>query len=130
MWLPGKKIESLGAAASSLTVVRKHLHADDFYVIETRAYHADRERLVKHYDGLRIAHGCAMNLDLQRLAIPTTAGSLPATLGKSVVDLREQARWILQGRAFSRIIVENLNDIAVFTAVTDKPVVHFAQLTR
>jgi ferredoxin len=128
MWLPGKQIESLGAAASSLAAVRKHLNAGDFYVIETRAYHADRERLIKHYDGLRLSHGCAMNLDLQRLAIPTTAGSLPAMLEQSVVDIGEQAKWILQGREFSRIIVENLRDLAAFSAVTDKPVVHFAQL--
>ncbi len=65
---------------------------------------------------------------MQRLAIPTTAGSLPAQLGRSRVDPRDQARWILEGREFARVVVEDLNDIAAFTAVTDKPVVHLAHL--
>ena len=72
-----------------------------------------------------------MNVDVQRLAIrpaATTAGCLPAALGRSNVDVRDQTRWILEGREFSRIVVEDLNDIAAFTAVTDKPVVHLAQL--
>lgn len=127
-WLPGKSIESLGVAVGSLDAVRKNLRSGDMYIIEPRAYHADRERLIKYYDALRIAHGCAMNLDLQRLAIPTTAGSLPSLLGTSVVDPVEQARWILEGCEFSRIIVEDLNDLAVFRAVTDKPVMHLAQI--
>jgi len=129
--LPGVRIESLGAAASSAAAVRDKLRASDLYVIEPRAYHADQERLVKYYDALRASLGCGMNLDLQRLAIPTTAttaGCLPAALGRSNVDVRDQTRWILEGREFSRIVVEDLNDIAAFTAVTDKPVVHLAQL--
>jgi len=132
-WLPRAFIESLGAAASS--AVRDKLRASDLYVIEPRAYHADQERLVKYYDALRVSLGCSMNLDLQRLAIPTTAttattaGCLPGALGQNRVDAREQARWILEGREFSRIVVEDLNDIAAFMAVTDKPVMHLAQLT-
>ena len=125
-WLPGGSIESLGVAASR--AVRGTLRASDLYVIEPRAYHADQERLVKYYDALRVSLGCSMNLDLQRLAIPTTAGSLPARRWGSRVDVRDQARWILEGREFARIVVEDLNDLAAFTAVTDKPVVHLAQL--
>lgn len=128
-WLPGVRIESLGVAASSMAAVRDKLRASDLYVIEPRAYHADQQRLVKYYDALHVSLGCSMNLDLQRLAIPTTAGSLPAQLGRSRVDVRDQARWILEGREFARIVVEDLNDIAAFAAVTDKPVVHLAQLT-
>jgi hypothetical protein len=128
-WLPAVRIESLGVAASSTAAVRDKVRASDLYVIEPRAYHADQERLVKYYDALRVSLGCSMNLDLQRLAIPTTAGSLPAQLGRSRVDVRDQARWILEGREFSRIVVEDLNDVAAFAAVTDKPVVHLAQLT-
>ena len=127
-WLPGVGIQSLGVAASSMAAVRDRLRASDLYVIEPRAYHADQARLVKYYDALRVSLGCGMNLDLQRLAVPTTAGSLPARLGRSRVDVRDQARWILEGREFERIVVEDLNDIAAFAAVTDKPVVYLAQL--
>ncbi len=127
-WLPGVKVEGFGEAASRVAAVRAALSRHDFYVIEPRAYHADRERLVGHYDGLRHATGCGMNLDMQRLAIPTTANSLPQRAGRNRVDVAEQARWILEGHAFSRIVVEDVNDVAAFRAVTDKPVVHVAQV--
>ena len=129
-WLPGARleIESLGEAASKTGTVRAALRRDDFYVIEPRAYHADRERLVGHYDGLRTHTGCGMNLDLQRLAIPTTANSLPQRLGQNRVDPLAQARWILEGHSFARIIVEDLHDVPVFRAVTDKPVVYVGQV--
>jgi hypothetical protein len=127
-WLPGVKAEGLGEAASRTAAVRAALGRDDFYVIEPRAYHADRERLVGHYDGLRHATGCGMNLDMQRLAIATTANSLPQRAGRNRVDIAEQARWILEGHVFARIVVEDLNDVAAFRAVTDKPVLHIAQV--
>jgi ferredoxin len=127
-WLPGVRIESLGEAASRTGAVRAALGRDDFYVIEPRAYHADRERLVGHYDGLRHATGCGINLDMQRLAISTTANSLPQRAGRNRVDIAEQVRWILEGHAFSRIVVEDLNDVAAFRTVTDKPVLHVAQV--
>ena len=129
-WLPRNPIETLGVAISSASAVRGKLRAADLYVIEPRAYHADHARLVRHYAALRLERGCSMNLDLQRLAIPTTAGSLAAILGRSEVDARDQARWILEGAPeCSRIVVEDLQDVAAFTAVTGKPVVHLAQIT-
>ena len=129
VWLPAAAIETLGVAASSVREVRRALRAADLYVIEPRAYHADHERLVKYYDALRTELGCSMNLDLQRLAIPTTAGCLAARQGQSPVDTFDQARWILEGREFSRIVVEDLRDIVAFAAVTEKPVVHLARIT-
>jgi len=127
-WLPGKRIDSTGHVVTSAARIRRSLRQDDLYVIEPRAFHADWERLVLHYDALRVESGCAMNLDLQRLAIPTTANSLPALIGKNRVDVHDQARWILEGHAISRIVVEDVSDIAVFRAVTDKPVLHLAEL--
>ncbi len=126
-WLPRTRIDSLGEAASSLAGVRARLRPDDFYVIESRAYHADRERLVAHYDQLRVSSGCMMNLDLQRLAIPTTASHqwMPE---KRRVDPADQARWILEGRVVARVVVEDCRDIAVFQRVAPYPVLHVAQL--
>ena len=133
-WLPSSssssysRAQSLGEAASRTVVVRAALGRGDFYVIEPRAYHADRERLVGHYDELRHATGCGINLDMQRLAVPTTANSLPQRAGCNRVDVSAQARWIVEGKAFSRIVVEDLNDVAAFRTITDKPVLHVAQL--
>ncbi len=131
-WLPGSKIASLGVALSSLAQVRRALRASDLYVIEPRAYHADYRRLVKYYDALRSATGCTLNLDLQRIAIPATARSLPQTLGlESAVETMDdsvQVRWILQGRNITRIVVESMEDAAAFAQVGELPVAHLADL--
>jgi len=81
-------------------------------VIEPRSYHGDYERLVKHYDRLRTECGCAFNLDLQRVAIPAAG----------------QASWILKGLKVDRIVVERLEDGAVFESHGGYPVVHVAEL--
>jgi NAD-dependent dihydropyrimidine dehydrogenase PreA subunit len=127
-WLPGSKIASLGVALSSLSAVRRALGASDLYVIESRAYHADYQRLVKHYDTLRADRGCAFNLDLQRIAIPATARSLAQRLGLAEIDDQVQTRWILQGRNVTRIVVESMDDAAAFAQVSALPVVHLADL--
>lgn len=127
-WLPDVDAVGLGAALSAHAGVRGKLRDTDLYVIETRAYHAEHAKLVRHYDALRAATGLATNLDLQRLAVPTTAQALQRELGLPAIDAAAQARWILEGRTFDRVVVEDAADCAVFAAVTDKPVVHVADL--
>ncbi len=127
-WLPGKRTEGLGVALSALPAVRGKLRARDLYVIEPRAFHADHAGLVGHYDALRAALGLEMNLDLQRLAIATTASSAQRRLGLPALDAEDQARWILEGRDFGRVVVEDAHDCAVFAAVTDRPVLHVGDL--
>ena len=127
-WLPDANVVSLGEAMSSRASVRRRLRADDLYVIEPRAYHADYEALVTHYDKLRAETGCAMNLDLQRIAIPTTKSSLPRTLGWEPPADAEQLRWLLKGRRISRIVIENDEDRSAFEGVCEIPVVHVAEL--
>jgi NAD-dependent dihydropyrimidine dehydrogenase PreA subunit len=127
-WLPRANLVSLGEALSRLPALRRGLRASDLYVIEARAYHADYQRLVKYYDGLRAAAGCAFNLDLQRIAIPASARSLAQRLGLAPVDDQVQLNWILQGRAVTRIVVESLEDGAAFAQVSKLPVVHLADL--
>lgn len=126
--LPRSRIVGLGEALSGVAAVRCALRASDLYVIEPRAYHADYGRLVGHYDALRKERACSFNLDLQRIAIPATARSLPQTLGLEVVDDKAQARWIMQGRNIKRIVVESVEDVTAFEQVSDCPVVHLADL--
>ena len=127
-WLPKSKIVSLGEALSGIAAVRNQLRTADLYVIEPRAYHADYQRLVKYYDGLRAATGCSTNLDLLRIAIPATARSLPQRLGLTPVDDTTHAQWILHGRKITRIVVESVEDIAAFAPISMCPVVHLAEL--
>ena len=122
-WLPEKRIVGLGEALSALDAVRAKLRATDLYVIEPRAFHADHARLVGHYDRLVKARSVKTNLDLQRLAVPTTASSAARR-----VDAQDQARWIVAGRAFDRVVVEDAADCAVFGLVTDRPVLHLGDL--
>jgi hypothetical protein len=127
-WLPKSKIISLGEALSSVAAVRGALRASDLYVIEPHAYHTDYQRLVKHYDALRSATACTLNLDLQRIAIPATARSLTQRLGLAEIDDKVQTRWILHGRNITRIVVENIEDGAAFEQISGCPVVHLADL--
>lgn len=110
--LPKKRIMGLGEALSGLGAVRRRLREGDLYIIESRAYHADYQRLVKHYDRLRAERGCVFNLDLQRIAIPTAG----------------QADWILKGRTIDRVVVERLEDAAPFERDGRYTVVHLAEL--
>lgn len=109
-WLPKVSSISLGEALTMKPAIRGQLRAGDLYVIEPRAFHGDHERLVGHYDSLRAASGCEMNLDLQRIAIPAS-----------------QARWLLEGRQVTRIVVEDVNDAAAFS-FAPAPVLHVADL--
>ena len=127
-WLPKTKIASLGEALTSHAEVHSNLRSTDLYVIEPRAYHSDYQRLVKHYDRLRAKYGCSFNLDLQRIAIPATARSLPQRLGRVAHDDDAQARWMLHGRNITRIVVESLEDRAALEKVSSVPVVHLAEL--
>jgi ferredoxin len=114
-WLPRKRFQSLGEALSAHDAIRAQLRASDLYVIEPRAYHAQHARLVRYYDKLRTDIGFSTNLDLQRLAVPPVASA-------------EQARWIMEGRTFERVVVEDPGDRALFASVTDRPVVHVGDL--
>lgn len=123
-WLHGVTIASLGEALSGLPQVREKLSDGDFYVIESVAFHRDHERLISHYDNLRLASGCIMNLDLQRMAVPTTA----AARHNSRVVVDDQVNWILEGRTPTRIVVEDMADIAAFQRIASVPVIHVGAL--
>ena len=125
--LPTMNFITLGEALSTHAAVRRNLRATDLYVIEPRAYHADYQRLVKHYDRLRAECGSAFNLDLQRIAIPATSCGLSQRIGLEAHD-HAQARWVLHGCNISRIVVESLEDKTALEKVCDVPVVHVAEL--
>lgn len=126
--LPQARLQGLGEALGNLPAIRRRIASTDFYVIEPRAYHAEHARLVTHYDGLRKETGCAMNLDLQRIAMPSRAGGYPGLRMGGATEDQAQLRWLLQGRQPTRIVVEDPADRELFRRVTDVPVVHLAEL--
>jgi hypothetical protein len=126
-WFPAMRITSLGEALSANPLLRKRLREDDLYVIEPRAFHADQQRLAVHYDALRAELGCATNLDLQRMAVPTTAASAQNRLGLPSLAVARQTQWILEGLKVERIVVEDIHDRVAFEP-TGLPVVHLADV--
>jgi ferredoxin len=121
----------LGQALLANPKVRAGLNASDFYMIETRAYNADRRTHIAFYDKVRRATGCFMNLDLQRVATPTGAASYQHREGlASIVSIEAQVRWLLEGRNAERIVVEHLDDRDAFAQYTTIPVVHLAEVVK
>ena len=81
-----------------------------------------------HYDALRKQTGCAMNLDLQRIAVPPRAEGYSALrMGWSAAD-QAQAAWMLQGHRPARILVEDVAERELLRRVSGLPVLHLAEL--
>jgi len=106
----------------------QNLGTDDLYIIEASAFHANHRQRVGHYESLRQATGCSMNLDLHRMAIATGIGSLSESLQS--FDVKKQIQWLIQGRSFQRIIVENPADKTMLAQITGKPVLHVSELMK
>lgn len=127
-WLPDKKILGLGEALLTTAHLRSYLGSGDFYMIESRGYHSDYERLVLFYDRLKLETGCQANLDLQRTATSTGASSLQGRMDLDATGCVENAKRILKGRKVNRIVVEDLADAEAFKMATDIPVIHVGLL--
>jgi hypothetical protein len=117
----GQRVRGLAETLLDGEVIPSALGPRDLLVIDARAYHADHARLVRLYDGLRSRTRCQMNLDLQRLAIPTGADPLQPHSETAI-------SWMLEGRDIDRIVVESPADFEALMASTDVPVVHLSNL--
>jgi len=111
---------------SCAPAVRQGLRADDLYIIDAGIFHSQHARRVGHYESLRQHSACSMNLDLNRMAIPTGIGSRSDSL--QCFDVAGQIEWLMQGRSVQRIIVENPADQALLAELTGKPVLHLSEL--
>ena len=106
--------------------VQAQIGSDDLYIIDAAPFHADYVNRVSHYDDLRKQTGCSMNLDLNRMAIPTGLGSVAEKAGQ--FDVSEQLQWLVYGRDFKRVIVENYADMNAMRDITGKSVFCVAEL--
>ncbi len=126
--LPGLKVQGLGEAMLRFSKVQNALGPTDLYIIEARSYNTDFKRCMPFYTEVSRKTGCAMNMDLQRIAIPTGSYCGSGAGSRYVPDCREQIRWILEARIFNRIIVETADDLTLFRNAVDVPVLHVAEL--
>ncbi len=124
---PGVRVRGFAEVLLDGDLIFSALGPRDFLVIDARAYHADHPRLVRMFGRLRSRTRCQMNLDLQRLAIPTGADSLQAR-GNGYESCDTAIRWMLDGRDIDRIVVECPADLDALAARTDVPVVHLSTL--
>ncbi len=126
--LPGLEVIGLGEALLRLPMVQAALRPTDLYIIESRTYNMDFNRCMPFYTNVSRQTRCVMNLDLQRIAIPTGACYRAEVRGEAVPKITEQIRWILEGRSFDRIVVEAAEDITFLRKAGAAPVIHVAEL--
>ncbi len=124
---PGIRLRGLADALLDNDAIASSLGPRDLLVIDARAYHADHAGLARRFTGLRSRTGCRINLDLQRLAIPTGAESLQAR-GNARRGSETSIAWLLEGRDVDRIVVESPLDLEALRHATNATVVHLASL--
>jgi heterodisulfide reductase subunit C len=120
--LPQIPMQSLGHVLSSRQQLRQQITTKDFYVMDSRCYHADYTQLMPYYDVLQQQTGCQLSRDLHRLAIPSGSH---ATNG---FDASAQVQWLLKGRDIDRIIVESVADYDLLATLSEQTVMHVAEL--
>ncbi len=69
-----------------------------------------------------------MNLDLQRLAIPTTADATAGNRADRESTVATAIRWMLERRTIDRIVAESPLDIGALRTHTEIPVVHLSEI--
>lgn len=125
--VPERKIISLGERLlREPSKVRGLLLATDLYIIDARSYNLDHKRLVGFYNDLKKDTGLTMNFDLHRSAISTGRDNIERENEGDVLEA--QARWIVEGHRFERIVVENPSDAELFRKVTEVPVISILEL--
>ncbi len=127
--LPRVRVVGLAEALLRVDGVRRSLGPGDFLALDARSFHSDHARNLVRFDQLQRDTGCQMNLDLQRLAIPTTADATVGNQDTRKATVATAIRWMLQGRTIDRIVTESPLDVEAFQAHTELPVVHLAELS-
>lgn len=125
-WLPKIQVLSLGEELSKLA--QANISHTDLYIINSRSYHADFDRLRPHYYSLQNETGCAMNLDLQRVAQPSLGQIKYRNSFNNILDSVKQTAHILEGKDIQRIVVESVEEMPDFMEFGSYPVLHIGEL--
>jgi Fe-S oxidoreductase len=91
-----------------------------YYFAPHRIVNADHARVYPLYDGLRRRSGCDMNLDLNRLARSTSAGSLQGLAGDRTTDIASAVMRLLAHSKAERIITCSPADYLAFQAYSGR----------
>jgi ferredoxin len=103
----------------------QHLEQFDFgrsfyYFAPHRIVNRDHARAYPLYDRLRRRYGCDMNLDLNRLARSTSAGSVQGLSGSQARDIRAAVERLLAHSRAERIVTCSPADYLAFAAYSGR----------
>jgi ferredoxin len=91
-----------------------------YYFAPHRIVNRDHARVYPLYDALRRRFGCDMNLDLNRLARSTSAGSLQGLTGRNTRDIPAAVARLLAHSKAERIITCSPADYLAFKAYSGR----------
>lgn len=91
-----------------------------YYFAPHRLVNRDHARAYPLYDGLRRRFDCDMNLDLNRLARSTSAGSVQGLSGRDARDIRAAVERLLAHSRAERIITCSPADYLAFKAYSGR----------
>ena len=91
-----------------------------YYFAPHRLVNRDHARAYPLYDGLRRRFDCDMNLDLNRLARSTSAGSVQGLSGRDARDVRAAVERLLAHSRAERIITCSPADYLAFKAYSGR----------
>ena len=91
-----------------------------YYFAPHRIVNRDHRRTFPLYDALRRRFDCDMNLDLNRLARSTSAGSVQGLSGRDARDVRAAVERLLTGSRAERIITCSPADYLAFKAYSGR----------
>jgi ferredoxin len=121
--------EFLGALAM------QHLELFDleppfYYYAPHRLVNRDHARMYPLYDGLRRRFDCEMNLDLNRLARSTSAGSVQGLSGRNTLDVPAAVARLLEHSRAERVITCSPADYLAFKAYSGRDTRYITECLR
>lgn len=101
-----------------------------YYFAPHRVVNRDHVRAYPLYDGLRRRFGCDMNLDLNRLARSTAAGSVQGLSGEHSRDVRAAVERLLAHSRAERVITCSPADYLAFKAWSGRETLFITECLR
>jgi len=101
-----------------------------YYYAPHRIVNRDHARAYPLYDGLRRRSGCDMNLDLNRLARSTSAGSVQGLSGRGARDIPAAVARLLRHSPAERIITCSPADYLAFQSYSGRETLFITECLR
>jgi len=101
-----------------------------YYYAPHRIVNRDHARAYPLYDALRRRSGCDMNVDLNRLARSTSAGSVQGLSGRNARDIPAAVARLLSGSRAERIITCSPADYLAFKAYSGRETLFITECLR